>query len=541
MDGSCLCDEGWSFVDCSQPVPREFIAKSDFTEGPEGWTVYNNSCSGELIESDIMDVFDPFAINSESVMRGRCDLAFSGGDSGLLWEGVSGYLHLTDKLTGDGPSELAYLRAPEKFTGDLLSQGAYGASITYSLFSITGMSSAGAPHTLAHQTSAHDIILIGGLPRYKREIPVWGTQEQIYAWSRDNFPELRLNTQSSRSVLIAIVEQYLDTPQVFLGYKINATGGYPPGSCSALKCGLNFKFDLNETGWINLEPILTGFRWSNDVPVSYTDGTTFSARTDGLPYDPFSSTNSTTYDQMQTVASDTASRSDGGTVLSQSSGRQIARDENNRTILRDYDVYPEVRDAIVANRRSRINQSATFSDMAWCLASMKELLIRADFYAQEVVDSSVNVVGESMRFDEFSIGRYTAADAEEREIALFNYYRKYKDDYNVSYLEDLYDRLRPRVCEGKWYLTGEPDAQLGDACKQDPQKLRADCENAGLLDKIDITLGDFCVVRCPGYNASASTTCSGHGTCSLNDIDIPECKCDDGYIADPTGCISASN
>ena len=540
MDGSCLCDEGWSFLDCSQPVPREFIAKSHFTEGPEGWTVYNNSCSGELIEPSIMDAFDPFAINSESVMRGRCSSAFSGGDSGLLWEGISGYLHLTDKLTGDRPSELAYLRAPEKFTGDLLSQGAYGASITYSLFTITSSSSAGAPHAADHQTSAHDIILIGGLPRYKLEIPVWGTQEQIYNWSRENFPELRLNNQSSRSALIATVEQYLDTPQVFLGYKLNTTGGYPPGSCSALKCGLNFKFNLNENGWQNLEPILTGFQWSNDAPVSYTDGTIFTTRTDGSPYDPFNGTNSTTYEiqtRNDTDARNTG-RGDGGTVLSQSSTREIARDENNRMILRDYEVYPEVREAVFANRRKRTGKNASFSDMAWCLASMKEILIRADFYAQEAVDSSVKLGGESMRFDEFSIGKYTTADTQEREFALFNYYRKYKDDYNVSYLDELYERMRPSVCEGKWYLTEEPPyPQLGDACKQDPQKLRATCV---LFDTVTEALGDFCVIRCPGYNESQHITCSGHGKCGLNDDNKPECTCDDGFKNDATGCVNAT-
>ena len=100
MDGSCACKAGWSFVDCSRQEITTFMIKSDFTEGPEGWTVYNNSCSGVLDEL-LEDSFDPFAINSDSLMRGACSDRFSGGDSGLLWEGISGYLHLTDKLTRD--------------------------------------------------------------------------------------------------------------------------------------------------------------------------------------------------------------------------------------------------------------------------------------------------------------------------------------------------------------------------------------------------------------------------------------------------------
>ena len=145
IDGSCACQDGWSFVDCSRPEASSFIVKSEFTEGPEGWTVYNNSCSGELAESILSgNVYDPFAINSEQLMRGECNFAFAGGDSGLLWEGISGYLHLTDKLTGDSTNGLAYLRAPEKFTGDLLSKNAYGASITYSLYMVESAANSAA-------------------------------------------------------------------------------------------------------------------------------------------------------------------------------------------------------------------------------------------------------------------------------------------------------------------------------------------------------------------------------------------------------------
>lgn len=541
MDGSCSCKPGWSFIDCSQANPTEFIVKSDFTDGPEGWTVYNNSCPGTFASS-IFDTnkYDTFAVHSELLMRGECNNAFSGGDSGLLWEGISGHLHLTDKLPGDGLSELAYLRAPAKFTGDLLMQNAYGASITYSLHLVAPVanaaSNAGSQHVEDAQTSAYDIILMGGRPRYRLDVPVWGTKEQVYEWSREYFPELGLNLNMARTQLIAIVEQYLSTPQVFLGYKVSSsTKGYPPSACSSGTCGLNFKVDITEVGgaWKNIPPMLSGFKWSNDPAVHYLDGTVYSDRTDGVPYDPFQGFTSTNFDVNNiNINNATTGRSDGGTVQLESSVRVLDQDRLT------FDVYPEVYAAIVANRRSRTNQVASFSEIIWCLSSMAEILVRADYYVQEAADPSVKVVGESIRFDSFGIGTYTeSADAGMNAmIELFNYYRQYKDDYNVAYLEEVYANMRPIVCLGKWYRTGDPDPVLGDACQQDLTTLRATC--AGAFDTITSELGDYCVISCPGYNSTAGTTCSGFGTCDLDDSDEPACTCQTGYSG--TDCSVSS-
>jgi len=537
MDGSCACKAGWSFVDCSRQEITTFMIKSDFTEGPEGWTVYNNSCSGVLDEL-LEDSFDLFAINSDSLMRGACSDTFSGGDSGLLWEGISGYLHLTDKLTRDAASELAYLRAPPKFTGDLLSQNLYNASITYSLHMVGeragSFSSKGSPHEEAHQTSAYDIILIGGLPRYKREIPSWGTSDQVYSWVRTNFPELSVNSRLTRSEMIKIVEQYLNTPQVFLGYKVpSGQEGYPPSSCSSAKCGLNFKVDIVEGGeWVNLDPILSGFKWSNDPAVHYIDGTTFTSRVDGAPYNPFSGYTEDTFDVNSAISINTATtgRSDGGTVLVQSSTRALATDKLAA------DVYPEVYEAVVANRRTRTGQSASFTDIAWCLSSVQEILVRGDYYVQESVDPSATVIGESVRFDSFGIGTFVEAENKE-QISLLNYYRQYAADYSSAYLDELYQDLRPTVCAGRWYLKGEPDPQLGDACKYNTADLRTQC--VGMFDVTSVELGDYCVIRCPGYDGTV--TCSGFGTCGLDDDDEPSCTCDSGYVANATaGCVAAT-
>jgi len=538
MDGSCACKDGWSFVDCSRREITNFIVKSDFTEGPEGWTVYNNSCSGVLDEL-LEDSFDPFTIGSDSFMRGACIDTFSGGDSGLLWEGISGYLHLTDKLTRDAASELAYLRAPPKFTGDLLSQNVYNASITYSLHLVgeraRSFSSKGNPHEEAHQTSAYDIILIGGVPRYKREIPAWGTSDQVYNWSRTNFPELSINSRLTRSEMIKIIEQYLNTPQVFLGYKVPSTQeGYPPSSCSSAKCELNFKVKIVEGGeWVNLHPILSGFKWSNDPAVHYVDGTTYTSRIDGAPYNPFSGFTEDVLNANSDISINTATteRSVGGDVLVQSSTTALATDKLAA------DVYPEVYEAVVANRRTRTGQNASFTDIAWCLSSMQEILVRGDYYVQESMDPAATIIGESMRFDSFGIGKLDSTEDNE-QITLLNYYRQYAADYRSAYLDELYQNLRPTVCAGLWYDIGEPRPLLGDACKRNMTELRTQC--VGMFDVTSDELGDYCVIQCPGYNGTH--TCSGFGKCGLNDNDEASCTCDPGYVADATaGCVAETD
>jgi len=548
MDGSCACKDGWSFIDCSESEPSSFIVKSEFTTSPDGWTVYNNSCSGipavdmaQKISSG--DSYDPLAINSDKLLRGECAGVYSGGDSGLLWEGISGHLHLTDKLPNDGISELAYLRAPEKFTGDLLSKNAYNSSITYSLHMVApssnSFSSLGMAHSEAHQVDAYDIILMGGQPRYRRDVGILesGTRDQIFTWSRANFPELALNDRLSRTQLVSVVNQYLNTPQVFLGYKVDrAQKGYPPGPCAAAKCGMNFKVDLVEdAGWINMIPTLSGFKWSNDPAVHYVNGTIYDARTDGSPYDPFSGITVDTLD-IENIVIDTSTtgRSQGGAVDEQSSSFTLAHD--SLTV----DVYPEVYEAVVANRRTRTGQAASFSDLAWCLASLTEILVRTDYYSQEIVDPSAKVVGESVRFDSFGIGIFEEIDAGEiQSIRLFNYYRRYKDDYQVAYLDELYEEMRSTICQGKWYLTGSPDELLGDACKQDASLLRTTCD--GIFDTITAELGDYCIIRCPGYVAGdgsvgSGETCSNAGSCGLDENDEPACTCDDGYVASANGC-----
>ena len=67
-------------------------------------------------------------------------------------------------------------------------------------------------------------------------------------------------------------------------------------------------------------------------------------------------------------------------LFSNDGGWRSARPGDER---RRWDVLPEVYEAVTRNRAARVGESASFSDMAWCLASLTEVLIRADYYGDD--------------------------------------------------------------------------------------------------------------------------------------------------------------
>ena len=136
------------------------------------------------------------------------------------------------------------------------------------------------------------------------ELPPWDIWDKhsVYEWSRENFPELPLNVRWSKDRLVRTVEAYLDTPQVVLGIRALRVPHYPPETCVAEHCSVNFNFDLIETaGWFNMHTIPQGFGWSDVDPgdrdergdreardfVFQTDGTEYVGKKAGAPYDPF--------------------------------------------------------------------------------------------------------------------------------------------------------------------------------------------------------------------------------------------------------------
>ena len=146
------------------------------------------------------------------------------------------------------------------------------------------------------------MVLVGGKPRHRIELPPWEIWDKhsVYEWSRQNFPELPLNLRWSKERLVRTVEAYLDTPQVrtyaqtvspphtqipnhhlitttdrptsphpqvVLGIRAARVPHYPPETCVAEHCSVNFNFDLVETaGWFNLATIPQGFGWSDFDP-----------------------------------------------------------------------------------------------------------------------------------------------------------------------------------------------------------------------------------------------------------------------------------
>ena len=108
------------------------VIRSDFSLSSEGWRVHNNSCPGtfEYVQGTEPD----HGVVHAATIRGRCLGDGDGdGDSGLEWDGASGFLYLTDRLPKDGPGEIAYFRAPAKFLGDQL-DNAYNATLAYELY-----------------------------------------------------------------------------------------------------------------------------------------------------------------------------------------------------------------------------------------------------------------------------------------------------------------------------------------------------------------------------------------------------------------------
>ena len=66
---------------------------------------------------------------------------------------------------------------------------------------------------------------------------------------------------------------------------------------------------------------------------------------------------------------------------------------------RRWDLPPEVYAAIQTNRASRVGENASFTDLAWCLASLTEILIRADYYETPRVPTGNTRWDPGRRFD----------------------------------------------------------------------------------------------------------------------------------------------
>ena len=187
---------------------------------------------------------------------------------------------------------------------------------------------------------------------------------------------------------------------------------------------MNFAFDLHENaGWMNYPTIPAGFGWA-DVrvsenlpsqatggdagnlkrdPSSYTVETTeyvgedYGVSTGQNAYSPFGAfpdvaalVAAGAYVDEGTPLLETFSVSDpaltantrpnGGVAnaVGDSSGGKIKKYDDDAK--RRWDLYPEVYAAIRANRTRRDGTYADFAEVAWCLSSLTEMLIKADYH-----------------------------------------------------------------------------------------------------------------------------------------------------------------
>ena len=181
---------------------------------------------------------------------------------------------------------------------------------------------------------------------------------------------------------------------------------------------------------------------------------------------------------------------------------------------RRWDLPPEVYAAIQTNRASRVGENASFTDLAWCLASLTEILIRADYYETPRVADGKHAMGpgETVRLDHVML---SAKDPHAddpgvwiaREHAAFMaYVDRYARDYEVQFLAEYFaeyaEALRLSVCRGNGvYANGEDDA---DGCACD-----------------DAWRGTECELPCPACV---------HGACALApNGEAAACECEPGW------------
>ena len=504
------------------------------------------------LSSNASYAFEETAAYRHAATRGACHDDGDGGDAGLEWDGSSGYLYLTDRLPADdaGKGELAFFRAPGKFLGDVFAD-AYNGTLTYELYLAGGgdaLRNAGATPSTPHEPGSvefetPDVYLIGGAPRVGLEIPPWDawSKTRVVEWSRAKFPELKLDARWAKARVVATVEAYLDAPQITLGIKAPRRRYYPPEVCLEEHCALNFAFDLHEdAGWMNYPAIAAGFGWADirvsaNLPSQATGGDAENLKRDPSAYtvetteyvgETYGDENTHAYSPFGAFANVDAlieagayvgdartpllatfvandpettatTRPNGGTAnaIGDSSGGKIKKyaDDSKRR----WDVYPEAYAAIRANRASRDGTKADFSEIAWCLSSLTELLLKADYhksagafantagFAQNLgTQNRATGSGETVRLDHVIVARRDSELEPSKWIAaehakFLRYADEYARAYSVMFLAEYFavnaEILRMSICHGNGvYIDGDAD----NGCVCDPGFVGAECEGA---------------------------------------------------------------
>jgi hypothetical protein len=447
LDGSCLCWPGWSLQDCSKHVGHDLV-RSDFASGTEGWRAYNNSCAGQLQQVRTLD--PNYGLQRASVAGVGCPR-----DEGVAWDPHMEHLWLSDRLPEDMDGEVAYFRAPLAFLGD--KSGVYNLTLVYELHVGEGVHLAyrqGAEHgryggdvslepatrkyknenerraaALAERLAAAqngrgagmDVILVGGRPVDNTTEPNWAMDKYaLYDWSRARFPELRLNRRWTKDRVASTVREYMHTPQMYVGIK--ATDEHAtPRPCAGEHCPVYFNFDvLDDAGWQFLATIPKGFGWTDNEFVAVAEGTHFVKGREGVPAYQDGGVPRWDFERGETWRPDDMAAAVGGRRTGQERrygvsysvqmNMQAGGQSDNFNFAgawtaderRGWDMLPEVYDAIEIVRSERWGEPAGEDDLRELLASLTELLIRADYYSTVNSPSGALGVGELVRMDHVS-------------------------------------------------------------------------------------------------------------------------------------------
>ena len=567
LDGSCLCWPGWTLPDCSRHV-GESIVRSDFALGSDGWRAYNNSAcngggSGESALQRVRTLERDYGAQPAAAVGQGAGCKPRDAAAGVSWDPHMQHLWLSDRLPADRPGEVAYFRAPLAFLGD--KSGVYNLTLTYELHLADGAHlafGAGAEHgqhggdaalepppknyrstkerleaeAALREAAAYngrgsgmDVILIGGRPVDNVTEPDYDamTKETLYAWSRESYPELRLNVRWTHARIRATVREYLYTPQLYVGIRAGKEHA-TPRACVQEHCAINFNFDIvGDKEWTFLSTIPKGFGWTSNDFVDVAEGTHFVKGRGDTPFWLDGGVPRWDYERGEQWRRDDMAAEVGGkrqpeereygiTYGVQMAMQGGARGSDNYNFdgawiadeRRGWDMLPEVYDAIQIVRGNRTGGTATEGDMRDLLVSLTELLIRADYYTVDQGAAAAELgKGELVRMDHVA---WTTRDkfegqpdawAEEehdRYMAWLTAYAEYYDSqYARDYVAQKLEERRLSICSGNGvYASGK-----GRVCL---------CE--------DGFVGDECEMQC--------LACV-HGVCSMDGT----CACDAGWTA----------
>jgi len=456
-DGSCACDSaaalaagaaGWALPDCSLLLGPP-LARANFSDAQGGWQALNNSCPAALasVRGGAADLAG--GPPAAAAAGGPCADGSAPSGAGVGWDAATGYLLLTDGLPVDDVTagQMAYFRAPPAFQGNL--SAALGGALAWSLHLAGG---AAQPLTQPHAgaaAAAPDAVLVCGSPGGAPPPPAAAGKQALLGWARANAPLLPLNGRWTAGRVAATIAAYQATPQMALSF--SAAGG-PPPACAGLVCQLNFGARLTgDGGWVH-SPLPGGYAsWDWPSPAA-----AFTRLSEAPQIDPGQTAqpawllfpgDAQLGGANGSLAAAAAAAAAAGVVLgfgSPSDALGLASNAGPFATLPSGPGQAAVPSAVsaaaaaAAARAAALGSPASEADLAFCLASVRELLLRADYVSTLAPGGG----GESYRLDDVVLsqaaaGALQAAVAAEASSVYQAYAAAYAEEESGSLLYKL--------------------------------------------------------------------------------------------------------